>query len=100
MLREDRMEEQDAALREQFEALIASSRAKDSAEGDAATAPDDLAEEQELQLQAALRDWLLKISLLDRQCKEAGQEREQERLLLGEKVRQSRRQYHNSHFTS
>ena len=76
------MEEQDAALRERFQALIDSGRPL--SEQNTASEEEDA---QEQELQATLRDWLLKIALLDRRHKEGVSERDGERLQLGAQVR-------------
>ena len=79
------MEEQDAALRGRFEALIElGRRGEPSSSEHNSTAHEEDAQDQELQ--ATLRDWLLKIALLDRQHKEGVLERDRERLQLGAQV--------------
>ena len=78
------MEEQDAALRGRFEALIESGRRGESSSEQNSAAQEEDAQDQELQ--ATLRDWLLKIALLDRQHKEGVLERDRERLQLGAQV--------------
>mmetsp|Transcript_1565 Transcript_1565/g.2187 ORF Transcript_1565/g.2187 Transcript_1565/m.2187 type:complete len:658 (+) Transcript_1565:66-2039(+) len=81
MLREDRTEQQDQALRAEFEQLLDRGPRGTEGEGD-----EEGDEEAELQLQAALQHWLGRIAQLDLQHKLALQAADADRLQLGQQM--------------